>query len=108
MENERNNIMPEQSGEQNINMNVDGDGDEEHSLVIDEILDDFCEFEIKEELDAAENPEMAENNLVTIYPSEINYSAEDRIREEEAEEDEEQEDPSLGKETQRQNKYILY
>ena len=102
MENERNNIMPEQSGEQNINMNVDGDGDgdEEHSLVIDEILDDFCEFEIKEELAAAENPEMAETNLVTIYPSEINYSAEDRIREEEAEEDEEQEDPNLGKETQ--------
>ena len=102
MENERNVIMPEQSGEQNINMNVDGDcdGDEEHSLVIDEILDDFCEFEIKEELDAAENPEMADNNLVTIYPSEINYSAEDRIREEEAEEDEEQEDPNLGKETQ--------
>ena len=102
MENEKNIIMPEQSGEQNINMNVDGDGDgdEEHSLVIDEILDDFCEFEIKEELDAAENPEMAENNLVTIYPSEINYSAEDRIREEEAEEDEEQEDPNLGKETQ--------
>ena len=93
MENERNVIMPEQSGEQNINMNIDGDGDEEHSLVIDEILDDFCEFEIKEELDAAENPEMAENNLVTIYPSE------ERIREEEAEEDEEQEDPNLGKET---------
>ena len=103
MENEKDIIMPEQSGEQNINMNVDGDGDgdEEHSLVIDEILDDFCEFEIKEELDAAENPEMAENNLVTIYPSEINYSAEDRIREEEAEEDEEQEDPNLGKETQK-------
>ena len=104
MENERNVIMPEQSGEQSINMNVDGDGDgdgdEEHSLVIDEILDDFCEFEIKEELDAAENPEMADNNLVTIYPSEINYSAEERIREEEAEEDEEQEDPNLGKETQ--------
>ena len=35
--------------DQNINMAVDG-GDEEHSLVIDEILDDFCEFEIKEEL----------------------------------------------------------
>ena len=99
--------MPEQSGEQNNdNMNVDGDADEEHSLVIDEILDDFCEFEIKEELDAAENPEMAESNLVTIYPSEINYSAEERNREEEAE-DEEQEDPSLGRETQSQNNYIL-
>lgn len=103
-ENDRSNIiMPEQSGEQNNdNMNVDGDADEEHSLVIDEILDDFCEFEIKEELDAAENPEMAESNLVTIYPSEINYSAEERNREEEAE-DEEQEDPSLGREIQRQN-----
>ncbi len=103
-ENDRSNIiMPEQSGEQNNdNMNVDGDADEENSLVIDEILDDFCEFEIKEELDAAENPEMAESNLVTIYPSEINYSAEERNREEEAE-DEEQEDPSLGREIQRQN-----
>ena len=86
------------SKEENTNMNIDGD--DEPSLVIDEILDDFCEFEIKEELDGAENPEMAENNLVTIYPSEINYSVEERSRDEEGEEENEEhedhEDPNLG------------
>ena len=82
--------------EEITNMNIDGD--DEPSLVIDEILDDFCEFEIKEELDGAENPEMAESNLVTIYPSEINYSVEERGREEEGEEEEheDQEDQNLG------------
>ena len=85
MEKERSNAAPELSREQKINMNIDGDGDgdEEHSLVIDEILDDFCEFEIKQELDGAENPEMAESNLITIYPSEISYSQEERSRDEE-------------------------
>ena len=77
-------------------MNIDGD--DEPSLVIDEILDDFCEFEIKEELDGAENPEMAENNLVTIYPSDINYSVGERSREEEGEEHEDHEDSNLGEE----------
>ena len=77
-------------------MNIDGD--DEPSLVIDEILDDFCEFEIKEELDGAEKPEMAENNLVTIYPSDINYSVEERSREEEGEEHEDHEDSNLGEE----------
>ena len=77
-------------------MNIDGD--DEPSLVIDEILDDFCEFEIKEELDGAENSEMAENNLVTIYPSDINYSVEERSREEEGEEHEDHEDSNLGEE----------
>ena len=77
-------------------MNIDGD--DEPSLVLDEILDDFCEFEIKEELDGAENSEMAENNLVTIYPSDINYSVEERSREEEGEEHEDHEDSNLGEE----------
>ena len=77
-------------------MNIDGD--DEPSLVIDEILDDFCEFEIKEELDGAENSEMAEKNLVTIYPSDINYSVEERSREEEGEEHEDHEDSNLGEE----------
>ena len=56
------------------------------SPVIDEILDDFCEYEIKEELDAEENPEMAEENLVTVTDAEINYGPEERSRAEEEEE----------------------
>ncbi len=109
MEKERSNAAPELSGEQNITMNIDGDGDgdgdEEHSLVIDEILDDFCEFEIKQELDGAENTEMAEDNLITIYPSEISYSQEERSRDEEG--DEEEEEINLGKKTQCQNNWCI-
>ena len=101
MENERSNaVVPELSEEQNINMNIDGDGDgdDEHSLVIDEILDDFCEFEIKQELDGGENHEMDEDNLITIYPAEISYGPEERSREEEGDEDEEE--TNLGVKTQ--------
>ena len=107
MENERSNAVPELSEEQNINMNIDGDGDgdEEHSLVIDEILDDFCEFEIKQELDGADITDMADDNLITIYPSEISYGQEERSKDDEG--DEEEEETNLGKKTQRLNIYYI-
>ena len=84
-------------------MNIDGD--DEPSLVIDEILDDFCEFEIKQELDGADITDMADDNLITIYPSEISYGQEERSKDDEG--DEEEEETNLGKKTQRLNIYYI-